>query len=121
MQRLAVLSALFRNRTPRSAEQITASGKGAFDLTTAYRTLDALVEAGAARKIRLTDDRALYELALDHHHHAICTSCGTIKDVSACLPAGLHAKVRAAAGFGRVDTHALEFFGLCRPCARKAV
>jgi len=119
-QRIAILQLLEVQKKPVSAEGLVQAARGRFDVTTAYRTLDALAAMRVVRKVRIADDRALYEMADDHHHHAVCTSCGTICDISMCLPLGLDAKVKRAAGFGRIDSHSLEFFGLCKTCLKRA-
>lgn len=103
-----------------SVEDIVGAGKKSFDTTTAYRTLETLLRRGMVRRIDLDQHRALYEMAEDHHHHAVCVSCGLIRDVSMCLPASLDEKVRAAVRFESIDSHALEFFGMCSACASGA-
>ncbi len=118
-QRVALMRALTSSAAPRSVEALVTAGKRAFDTATAYRMLDAFQEAGLARRIELAQGRALYERANGHHHHAVCTVCGTIRDVEACLPEALDERVRVAAGFARIEDHALEFFGVCVPCAKK--
>lgn len=104
---------------PQTVEELVRNGKGEFDTATAYRMLEAFAAAGLARRVVLTHDRALYEAAGVHHHHAICRVCGRIVDVEACLPRTLDERVREAAGFACIDDHTLEFLGVCRPCAKK--
>jgi len=117
-QRIALLRTLSQLRGPVPVEALTKSAQGAYDLATAYRTLEAFVRAGLAKRIELSQGRALFELAGAHHHHAVCTICGRIKDIHACLPAGLNARVRRTSGFARIDDHQLEFFGVCTLCAK---
>lgn len=119
-QRIRILEILRTRRRPMSVEDIVAVGKRSFDTTTAYRTLETLLRRGMVRRIDLDQHRALYEMAEDHHHHAVCVSCGLIRDVSMCLPVSLDEKVRAAVRFERIDSHALEFFGMCASCASGA-
>lgn len=116
-QRVRLLELLGKEKGPVSVEALVAKGKGAFDVTTAYRTLGTLVGTGLARRIELDAGRALFELANEHHHHAVCTSCGAIRDISACLPASFEEKARNASGFASIERHSLEFFGLCARCA----
>lgn len=118
-QRIALLTLLKKGSVPQTVEELVRNGKGEFDTATAYRMLEAFAAAGLARRVVLTHDRALYEAAGAHHHHAICRVCGRIVDVEACLPRTLDERVREAAGFARIDDHALEFLGVCRPCAKK--
>ncbi len=117
-QRIAVLTVLERQKGPVSVEELTRASKLAFDLATAYRTLDSFVAAGIARKMELAQGRALYERAGEHHHHAVCVECGAIADIQACLPPGIDKEVRKATGFASIASHTLEFFGTCAKCAR---
>lgn len=119
-QRIALLASLRKVDVPRAVEDIVSVSKGAFDTATAYRVLEAFREAGLVRRIELAQGRALYEAAGAHHHHAVCTVCGKIVDVEACLPKSLDEQVRKAAGFARIDDHALEFFGVCSKCLKRS-
>ncbi len=117
-QRISLLDVLIHAPSPLSVEALTHAARGALDLATAYRTLDALVRAGLAKRIELSQGKALFEVAGAHHHHAVCTICGRIKDIHACLPAGLNTRVRRTSGFASIDDHQLEFFGVCTSCAK---
>ncbi|MBY0110950.1 transcriptional repressor [Patescibacteria group bacterium] len=118
-QRIRIVEILHARHRPLSIEALVSAGKGVFDMTTAYRAVETLWKSGVVRRIDLKQQHALYELAEDHHHHAVCTSCGAIQDVSMCISPSLDEKVRRAVGFSRVDSHALEFFGICNACAKK--
>lgn len=117
-QRIALLGALRGLRRPTSVDELTQSLSGKMNATTIYRGLDGLIAAGLARRVELGRNHALFEAVGTHHHHAVCTSCGTVEDVSVCLPKPLlQALPRRVPGFARIDTHALEFFGICKVCA----
>lgn len=118
-QRVALLSRLRDTHAPVSIEELVRKGEGEFDTATAYRILDAFVEAKLASRSMLTKGRAVYEATGHHHHHAVCRSCSRIVDIEACVPAALDERVRKAAGFASIDDHALEFFGLCTSCSKK--
>lgn len=119
-QRLAVLAALRSHPLPLSVEEVVVAGKRRFDTTTAYRALEALLRAGIVRKVALDQGRATFEMAEGHHHHAICTSCGSVRDIALCIPSSLDVAVGKAARFARIARHSLEFFGTCQPCARSS-
>lgn len=116
-QRIHILRLLGLQKHPCSVEHLVAAGRGLFDATTAYRTLEVLQENGLVRKLEIGQDRSLFELANDHHHHAVCVSCGRISDISMCVSPALDEKVRRASGFKKISSHSLEFFGLCATCA----
>ena len=85
---------------------------------TIYRTLDLLVNAGLARRIRLGKDHAYYEhiLGREAHEHMICLGCDRIIE---WLDPELTALV-----FRNCDDqsfsparHSLQVFGYCQDCA----
>ena len=90
-----------------------------------YRNLAVLEENGVVHRIHGTDDFARYELTEDlaghHHHHLICSGCGTVTDftvpaeVEASLDAALDS-VTASTGFV-TEHHRLDLIGRCRACA----
>jgi Fe2+ or Zn2+ uptake regulation protein len=92
--------------------------------SSAYRNLAVLEQAGAVHRIVTSADFARYELAEDlteHHHHLICSSCGTVEDFTAppALERSLHkavAQVEGATGFA-AQHHRLDLLGTCRSCA----
>lgn len=91
--------------------------------STVYRNLTILEDAGIVTRIVTSDDFARYELAetfTEHHHHLICSTCGSVtdfaldSDTEAGLDRALH---RAAdkAGF-RAEAHRLDILGICTDC-----
>jgi Fur family ferric uptake transcriptional regulator len=83
---------------------------------TVFRMLEVLTGLGAVARIDLpTGDHAYLACEPVHHHHVVCSRCGSSRDID---DAGLRAVVRAVArrtGF-RIDDHRLELFGLCPDC-----
>ncbi|MDE2188477.1 MAG: transcriptional repressor [Patescibacteria group bacterium] len=121
--RLMVVELLSREKIPLSVEQIfkKLNSKGA--LATTYRTLEHLSRAGLVSKIQnINKAHALYEIDFGrkHHHHATCTACGFIEDVSNCDSHKLDTDARIhLKKFSLIQNHSLEFFGLCRKCEAK--
>lgn len=91
--------------------------------STAYRNLTVLIEAGVARRVAGSADHGHFELAEDltgHHHHVICTTCGTVTDVHVAprLETALEAAAEAATadlGF-EVSGHTIDLLGTCSAC-----
>jgi Fe2+ or Zn2+ uptake regulation protein len=91
--------------------------------SSAYRNLAVLERAGVVDRVVATDEFARYELAEDlteHHHHLICSLCGSMEDfsVSPQLETSLEkafAKVSATAGF-QTQYHRLDLVGVCPSC-----
>ena len=92
--------------------------------SSAYRNLAVLEQAGAVHRIVTSADFARYELAEDlteHHHHLICSTCGTVEDFTAppALERSLHKAVTAveeSTGFA-AQHHRLDLLGTCKDCA----
>lgn len=91
--------------------------------SSAYRNLVLLEQAEVVHRVVTGEEFARYELAEDltaHHHHLVCTSCGTVQDVT--IPGRLERsmertveEVAGASGFSEVS-HRLDLMGLCRAC-----
>jgi Fur family ferric uptake transcriptional regulator len=89
-------------------------------LTTVYRTLQALAEAGEADTIVQPDGEVLYRRCSgEHHHHLVCTSCGVTVEVQDDDLEGWAHRIARRHGFRDV-THSLELRGVCATCAARA-
>jgi Fe2+ or Zn2+ uptake regulation protein len=94
--------------------------------SSAYRNLAVLEGAGVVHRVVGPGDFARYELAEDlteHHHHLVCSECGSIVDVSipARLERALDRTLYALAdeqGF-EVDAHRLDLLGRCAACVSR--
>lgn len=114
--RLALLALLASEREPRTVQELEQRMKGALNQVTLYRALDALHTAGIVARVNLEHEHAHYELVAGrpHHHHAVCRSCGFIEDIE--IPHDESAK-KYTKQFARIDTHAIELFGICKRCS----
>ncbi len=84
---------------------------------TVFRTLEALVAAGVAR--RLEQEGHIYGYVAcrpEHHHHLACHRCGRVEEIGEGYVAPVAARVEADLGF-RIDDARLDFYGLCAGCA----
>jgi Fur family ferric uptake transcriptional regulator len=88
-------------------------------LTTVYRTLQSLADAGEVDVLRTADGEAVYRrCSSGHHHHLVCRGCGRTVEVEG--PAVERWADSVAAEHGFVDiAHTLEIFGTCSSCAAK--
>jgi Fur family transcriptional regulator, ferric uptake regulator len=89
-----------------------------------YRNLAELERAGVVRRIVTTGEFACYELTEDlteHHHHLICSVCGSVSDftVAPKLERDLAAALAQAAHDRdfRIQAHRLDLVGVCAGCA----
>ena len=87
-------------------------------LTTVYRTLQSLADAGEIDVMRPPGGEHLYRRCSEgHHHHLVCRSCGSTVEVEG--PAVEHWADRVAEKHGFTDvSHTLEIFGTCQGCCR---
>jgi Fe2+ or Zn2+ uptake regulation protein len=121
--RRALIEVLRAARQPMTIAEIIAV---AADLpqSSVYRNLAVFEETGLVQRLVGAGDFARFELAEDllgHHHHLVCSTCGTMLDVE--LPAELEEEIeRALATLARrkrfqLHAHRLDLMGLCRECA----
>ncbi len=77
--RILLLSTLWEEEEPISVDDLQKKLKGKPDKVTLYRTLELLVKSGIVRSIDFRHGHIHYELNIlrDHHHHIVCTSCGS--------------------------------------------
>ena len=119
--RLAILEVFKKNKNPLSAQEIIDSLPSDTDQTTVYRTLKSLKGKGVIKQIDLRLNHAHYELAaIADHHHLVCLRCGRIEDVTHCNVETMEDTIlRGSRHFAEIKTHALEFYGVCKACAKK--
>ena len=117
----AAISALLENREEfRSAQELhdelKRRGEG-IGLTTVYRTLQTLADAGEIDMLRTDTGESLYRRCSEHHHHhLVCRACGTTVEVRGGQVEKWTAEIATAHGFSDVS-HTVEIFGLCAECA----
>ncbi|GAA2984636.1 Fur family transcriptional regulator [Streptomyces fulvorobeus] len=123
-QRAAVAAALDEVAEFRSAQELHDVLKHRGDsvgLTTVYRTLQSLADAGEVDVLRTTEGEAVYRRCStgDHHHHLVCRMCGKAVEVEG--PAVEQWAETIAAQHGYVNVaHTVEIFGTCVECAATA-
>jgi len=88
-------------------------------LTTVYRTLQNLADAGEIDVMRPPGGEHLYRrCSQGHHHHLVCRECGSAVEVEG--PAVESWADKVASRHGYVDvSHTLEIFGTCPACAKR--
>lgn len=123
-QRTAVAAALDEVDEFRSAQELHDVLKHRGDsvgLTTVYRTLQSLADAGEVDVLRTTEGESVYRRCStgDHHHHLVCRMCGKAVEVEG--PAVEQWAEMIAAQHGYVNVaHTVEVFGTCAECAAAA-
>jgi Fur family ferric uptake transcriptional regulator len=122
-QRTAVSALLAETEGFHSAQELHAMLRDRGErvgLTTVYRTLQGLADAGEIDVMRPPGGEHLYRrCSQGHHHHLVCRSCGTTVEVEGPAVESWAEKVAARHGFADVS-HTMEIFGTCPACAARA-
>jgi Fur family ferric uptake transcriptional regulator len=83
---------------------------------TVFRTLEALVAAGVAR--RLEQDGHVYGYVAcrpEHHHHLACNRCGRVEEIGEQYVTPMADRLANDLGF-TIDDARLDFYGMCAAC-----
>ncbi|MEU8504965.1 Fur family transcriptional regulator [Streptomyces brevispora] len=120
-QRTAVAAALDEVDEFRSAQELHDVLRHRGDsvgLTTVYRTLQSLADAGEVDVLRTTEGESVYRRCStgDHHHHLVCRMCGKAVEVEGPAVEQWAETIAAQHGFVNV-AHTVEVFGTCAECA----
>jgi len=93
------------------------------DRVTVFRNINLLVKKGLINKVEFNEGKYRYELAsLPHHHHLVCTKCGSINDIESNP---LHDQIDKLSKTAnkiydfKIEEHKIEFFGKCKTCKSK--
>lgn len=122
-QRSAVEALLDGHNGFRSAQELHGELRRAGDgigLTTVYRTLERMAEAGEVDTLRSDSGEVLYRRCRNegqHHHHLICRKCRLGVEIEVTDLENWAQRVAEAHGFSD-PSHDIEIFGICRDCAR---
>jgi Fur family ferric uptake transcriptional regulator len=118
-QRRAVAAVLAANDEFHSAQEIhdlLRQDGESIGLSTVYRTLQVLADAGDIDVLRNEAGEAVYRRCSDtHHHHLVCRTCGATVEVEGPTVEKWTRAVASAHGFSDVS-HTLELFGTCPDC-----
>ena len=117
--RLAVLHVLHEHRghhDVRMVAELARERLGALSTQAAYNVLNALADAGLARRVQPAGSPALFEIRTgDNHHHLVCRRCGRVVDVDCVVGEAPCLEPSSADGY-RVDEAEVTFWGICESC-----
>lgn len=123
-QRTAVAAAVAELDDFRTAQEVHDALRQAGDkvgLTTVYRTLQALAEAGEIDMLVGADGQARYRhcgQGARHHHHLVCRQCGRTVEIEGPAVEEWADAVALQHGFTDVS-HTLDVFGRCADCSTR--
>src|ERR1051325_11588464 len=123
-RRRSLLEILRAARHPLTIHEILARGKG-LAMSSAYRNLTMLEQAGGVRRGITRGGYARYERAeelTEHHHHLICSSCGLVRDMPTdvrveCVMRSVMADMPSEVF--TPQSHRIDVMGLCPDCAQQ--
>lgn len=120
-QRAAVSAVLDRLDDFRSAQEIHEELRRTGDatgLTTVYRTLQTLADAGEVDVLRTDTGEAIYRRCASgsHHHHLVCRNCGRTVEIEGPTVESWAQDIAHTHGFSDLS-HQVEIFGVCGACA----
>jgi len=88
-------------------------------LSTVYRTITALKEAGAIEELHLGEEHHHYELRnAKEHHHLICQDCGKVIEFEDPFGEQLMRDLGEKYDFEITEVH-LDLSGYCAECQQK--
>ena len=122
--RKAIVEVLAKAGRPLTLDEVLAF-KGENDLaqSSVYRNATELVEAGVVKRLASGNDHNRFELddsIIGHHHHFVCSICGSIEDVE--VPEYFEKEILeleaelTKKGF-LVEGHTLDLLGRCQKCS----
>lgn len=121
--RRELLELLSKASTPLTIPEILARRRDLAQ-SSVYRNLTVLEQAGLVQRIVTSDEWARFELAEDlteHHHHLICSACGSVRDftLKPRLERSIDDALNSVADGSEftLHSHRLDLVGLCRDCA----
>lgn len=120
-ERRAIATALFESDAHLEAEELLLRLRGSgsrVSRATVYRTLDLLVGAGLARKVRLGTDHNFFEhiLGRRQHEHMVCIGCGQVIEWFDPQLARLVERNTKEQAFDAAR-YTVQVFGRCADCA----
>ncbi|GAB2653232.1 Fur family transcriptional regulator [Prescottella soli] len=120
-QRSAISALLDEISEFRSAQELhdelRKRGEG-IGLTTVYRTLQTLADAGTVDVLRTDTGESVYRrCSSGHHHHLVCRACGYTVEVDGPAVEQWSQTIADSNGFTDVS-HTVEIFGNCRDCSK---
>ncbi len=118
-QRKTILKVLKNTNSHPTADTIYEEVKKEIpniSLGTVYRNLNLLADKGKITVINYANDQSHYDGNTKNHYHFRCNDCGNVFDLELdLLDKSVNNKVENDTDF-IVETHRLEFYGLCPSC-----
>jgi Fur family transcriptional regulator, ferric uptake regulator len=118
--RIAILQEIKKQTKPFTIPELQDKlSSKKIDQVTLYRSVNSFLKAGLLKELRLQKGNSSYEYNHgDHHHHIVCTVCGSIESIDICVADSVARKLLSQkTSFVAITDHHFELFGVCRACA----
>ena len=122
-QREIILDTLSKNAIHPTAEALLEFLKrddSNVGMTTLYRNLNQLADAGLIKKIAGLEPSAHFDHNTFEHYHFICEKCKKVYDIPSSVAPDLVKNTTEATGFD-ITSHDIVFHGICSECKRKDI
>lgn len=122
-QREIILDTLSKNAIHPTAEALLEFFKrddSNVGMTTLYRNLNQLADAGLIKKIDGLEPSAHFDHNTFEHYHFICEKCKKVYDIPSSVAPDLVKNTTEATGFD-ITSHDIVFHGICSECKRKDI
>lgn len=122
-QREIILDTLSKNAIHPTAEALLEFLKrddSNVGMTTLYRNLNQLADAGLIKKIDGLEPSAHFDHNTFEHYHFICEKCKKVYDIPSSVAPNLVKNTIEETGFD-ITSHDIVFHGICSECKRKDI
>lgn len=122
-QREIILDTLSKNAIHPTAEALLEFLKrddSNVGMTTLYRNLNQLADAGLIKKIDGLEPSAHFDHNTFEHYHFICEKCKKVYDIPSSVAPDLVKNTTEATGFD-ITSYDIVFHGICSECKRKDI
>lgn len=120
-QREIILDVLTKHAIHPTAEELLEFLKrdnSNVGMTTLYRNLNQLAEAGLIKKIDGLEAPAHFDHNTFNHYHFICEKCKRVYDIPSDIAPDLVKNVQDRTGF-EIKSHDIVFHGICSECKKR--
>ena len=90
------------------------------NMATVYRNLNVLLENKTIKKIKVLTGSDKYDYIDKEHYHVICNKCGKVSDIEEIETTQMLKNAEKKIG-GKITSHSLTFFGICKNCAEEKI
>jgi Fur family peroxide stress response transcriptional regulator len=83
-------------------------------LATIYKNLNAMVDNGFVKEVKIIGQDSRYELSKAPHSHIVCKECGVVEDI--LLDDTLIKDEATKISSFKIDSSSITFYGICKKC-----